>query len=168
MRVYAGVPEGVSMKLDVGCGIYKKDGYTGVDVDPNVNPDIVAPMWSIPLPDNSVDELRSSHALEHVTRHQVVDVLKEWKRLLKPFAMAEIEVPDLRWCCQNWLHRQSADWHMDTIFGQATSIGEEHRTGFTPAIMADYIQRSGLELVSQTTIDSHGQPTLVFVVRKSI
>lgn len=154
------------MKLDIGCGIFKRDGYTGVDIDPICHPDICAPMNSIPLPDNSVSEIYSSHALEHQGKFEIVPILKEWKRILIPGGTLVIEVPDLRWCVQNWLFRQTNDWHLDALFGQQTGIGEFHKTGFTPRIMEGYIEEAGLVVVDQTTIDSHGQPTLQFFVEK--
>ena len=147
------------MKLDVGCGSYKKEGFTGVDIDPDVHPDIVASMDNIPLPDECASELYSSHSLEHVSKFEVVPVLKEWRRLLQVGGVAVIEVPDLVWACQNWLWRRSNDWHMDVIFGQQNAIGEGHKTGFTPEIMAGYLREAGLTLLKHDVIDSHGQPT---------
>jgi predicted SAM-dependent methyltransferase len=152
--------------LDVGCGPFKKEGFLGIDIDPSCNPDIVASMDNIPLPDASVIELRSSHSLEHVTKYDVPRVLQEWKRLLKPGGIAVIEVPDLEWCIHNWLWRKTTDWHMDTIFGQQTSPGEAHRTGFTYDIMADYLRQAGLVLLNFNIVQSHGQPSLRFEVVK--
>lgn len=154
------------MRLDIGCGTFKREGFVGVDIEPTVKPDICAPMWDIPLGDSEVDEIYSSHALEHLAKAEVVPTLTEWRRILKAGGVATIEVPDLRWCCENWLFRQSNDWHMDTIFGNQEHPGEFHKTGFTPAIMEQYLKQAGLTLLSQRTIDSHGQPTLVFEVQK--
>lgn len=154
------------MRLDIGCGTFKREGFTGVDA--HVDTDIKAEMWAIPLPDESVDEIYSSHALEHISKFEVVPTLREWYRLLKPNGTAVIEVPDLVWCCQNWLSRQSNDWHMDVLFGMQNHPGEFHKTGFTPALMAAYLQGAGLTLTSYTTIDSHGQPTLQFHVMKLV
>jgi predicted SAM-dependent methyltransferase len=157
------------VRLDIGCGTYKHEGYTGVDVEPSVNPDICAPMWNIPLPDNSVDEIISSHALEHVTKFQVVPVLLEWKRLIKtaPDGIIIIQVPDLEWCCRAWLAHPQTDWWMDILFGMCTTEGEQHRTGFTVPIMTEYLRQAGLSLIDARTIESHGQPTLEFVAMKA-
>lgn len=155
----------MSVKLDIGGGVYPRDGYLNVDAFVE-SADIRADMRDIPLPDASVDEIYSSHALEHMSKHDIVPILKEWKRLLKVGGVAVIEVPDLRWCCENWLYRLSNDWHMDTIFGQQTTPGEFHKTGFTPDIMAGYLREAGLTLLAQRTVDSHGQPTLQFEVQR--
>ena len=156
------------MKLDIGCGVFKREGYTGVDIDPDVNPDICAPMGEIPLPDGSVDEIFSSHALEHVTKFEVVPVLREWKRILKPGGLIDVQVPDLAWCCRAWLEHQQTDWWLDVLFGMCTSTGEQHRTGFTNNIMMAYLREAGLYPVRYQTIESHGQPTLEFIIRKGV
>lgn len=152
------------MKLDIGCGDFKREGFTGVD--PFVETDIQADMWAIPLPDSSVDEIYSSHSLEHISKFQVVPTLTEWKRLIKPGGKIEIQVPDLVWCCEQWLARQSTDWYLDTLFGMQNHPGEFHKTGFTFGIMQGYLNEVGLILLHNATISSHGQPTLVFIATK--
>jgi predicted SAM-dependent methyltransferase len=153
------------VKLDMGGGVFPREGY--LNVDPyNGAADFTAPMWAVPLPDGSVESIWSSHSLEHVTKFQVVPTLKEWERLLVSGGTIEIEVPDLEWVCKNWLWRKSNDWHMDTIFGQATNEGEIHRTGFTREIMQSYIDQTGLKLVHFDVVSSHGQPSLHFVLEK--
>lgn len=153
------------IRLDMGGGDYPREGFLSVDPFTDTA-DIHADMGDVPMDDNTVDEIWSCHSLEHVSKFRVVPILQEWKRLIKPGSLITIEVPDLVWCCQNWLWRRSNDWHMDVLFGMQNKPGEEHRTGFTPEIMAVYLEQAGLTLMSQTTVDSHGQPTLHFEVTK--
>ncbi len=49
----------------------------------------------LPLPDNSVDFIYSSHFLEHLYRHEVVAILKECYRVLKPSGRIRVVLPDL-------------------------------------------------------------------------
>ena len=53
------------IKLDIGCGKNKKEGFVGVDIDPNSKADIIASALDLPLKDNSVDEIQSLHLVEH-------------------------------------------------------------------------------------------------------
>jgi predicted SAM-dependent methyltransferase len=54
-------------KIDLGCGNHKKEGFTGIDFEASVKPDIVHDLTkNIPFPDNSVEEIFSSHFLEHL------------------------------------------------------------------------------------------------------
>jgi predicted SAM-dependent methyltransferase len=154
------------MKLDIGCGRTPIAGYIGVDVIPEVNPTIVAPMWNIPVADGEVTHIYSSHALEHVEKRMVIPTLKEWNRLLRSGGLVELRVPDLEWCCRNWLEHMTNDWHMDTIYGNQEHEGEFHKTGFTHAIMLNYLTQAGLVLDNYTVMQTHNQNTLVFHARK--
>ena len=55
------------MKLDVGCGTDKKQGFTGLDISKLPGVDIVADIQkSIPLKDNSVEEIYCVNVLQHI------------------------------------------------------------------------------------------------------
>ena len=53
--------------------------------------------------DNSVEEIRASHCLEHFSRRQVPHVLAEWVRVLKPGGLLSIAVPDFAKIAANYL-----------------------------------------------------------------
>ncbi len=88
------------MKIDLGCGPFKKDGYTGIDSFD----------WSkrykegefvlghIPevfseFSDNSVEEVRASHFIEHIPQSQVIETFNEIYRILVTGGIFEINVP---------------------------------------------------------------------------
>lgn len=156
------------LKLDIGCGYNPLPGFIGVDnfVD---RADIVkADMEHLPYEDASVDYIYSSHALEHIGKYHVVPTLSEWRRVLKPTGRIELRVPDLEWCVKQWLmHGSPADWWLDIIFGNQEHAGEYHRTGFTPKLMNDYLEQAGLKVTAFYVIDSHSQPTMVFIADKA-
>lgn len=83
------------LKLDLGCGKNKRDGFTGVDsrqFDGKV--DIVHDLtkkW--PWKDNSVEEAHSSHFVEHLTGPERIHFVNELFRVLKPGAKATIITP---------------------------------------------------------------------------
>ncbi len=70
------------MKLNLGCGKEKLDGYLGVDFKPpcDMQCDLRVLPW--PWADGSVDEVRASHFLEHCS--DPVRVVEEIHRILKP------------------------------------------------------------------------------------
>jgi predicted SAM-dependent methyltransferase len=132
------------IKLDVGAGLYPQPGYIPVDAYCEGEGFIKADMWDLPWPDNSVEEIWCSHALEHVLKKKVVPTLKEFHRVLQPGGLLVLEVPDLVWCCKNWLSHLDNGWNMDAIFGnQDEPGGQIHYTGFTPEILQGYLAEAG-------------------------
>ena len=75
-------------KLNLGCGDKILPGYINVDVAEarlGKKPDVLCDLRKLtPFEDQSVDEILSVHVVEHFWRWEVVDILKEWVRVLKP------------------------------------------------------------------------------------
>ena len=88
------------MKLNLGCGMNKVDGFVNVDKFDTCNPDMVMDLevfpWSFET--DSVDEILLNHCLEHLG--QDVDVffgiVKELYRVCKAGAPIQINVPHPR------------------------------------------------------------------------
>ena len=49
----------------------------------------------LPLPDNSVDLIRTSHLIEHLSLQEAQNLLREIHRVLKPGGLARISTPDI-------------------------------------------------------------------------
>ncbi len=82
------------LKLDLGCGPNKREGFTGVDNISFPGVDVVHDLrtpW--PWEKESVEEVHASHFLEHLTNDQRVHFWNELYRALKPGAKASIIVP---------------------------------------------------------------------------
>jgi len=88
------------MKLNLGCGDKKLDGYVNVDVcgEPDINFDLSQFPW--PFDDNSADEISSSHFLEHVQDYE--KTILEIHRILKPGGILHFKVPHFRNPCAQW------------------------------------------------------------------
>src|SRR5687767_12241110 len=75
-------------KLNLGCGDKILPGYINVDVVESrggFKPDVICDLHRLtPFEDTSVDEILSVHVVEHFWRWEVLDVLREWVRVLKP------------------------------------------------------------------------------------
>ena len=115
------------------------------------------------FPDRSVDEVYCSHVLEHLSKHEVMDVLVEWNRVVKPGGKVEIIVPDLPWCMKQWLRLPDSarwDWPLDTIFGLQDHPGEFHKTGFSTDRLHYLLQEAGFEAVNVSTCFDHGMQSI--------
>lgn len=150
--------------LDIGCGRDKREGYIGIDR--YLGGDVIASMDRLPFANDSVDEIYSSHALEHMPKNMIIPILREWSRVIKPHCVMQIRVPDLVWCCTKWLQHQTNDWWMDIIFGNQEHEGEFHKTGFTFQILERYLNDAGWMIGSRYYVDSHNQQTMVVLARR--
>lgn len=92
---------GGSFKLDLGCGYVKPPGFIGIDnlsgeesqiQNAQNAPDILMNLDAavFPFPDNSCEEVRSSHFLEH---SQLTHILNESHRVLQPRGVFLFAVP---------------------------------------------------------------------------
>lgn len=81
--------------LDLGCGKNKHPGAIGVDNVALDTVDIVHDLRSIPYPfaSESVDEVILSHVIEHLDFGDIMHVLLETMRILKPSGCVLISVP---------------------------------------------------------------------------
>ena len=87
-------------KLDIGCGLFKKEGYVGIDIYDHsalykpdefvcgMIPDILA-MFE----DNSIAEVQASHFIEHIPQQVVIRAFNEIYRILQTGGIFEIKVP---------------------------------------------------------------------------
>jgi hypothetical protein len=81
------------IKLDLGCGPHKKEGFVGIDIRKFDGVDHVFDMSRDPWPfaDNSVEEAYSAHSLEHIPSKEVeweletvqIPIIGERQRLVK-------------------------------------------------------------------------------------
>jgi SAM-dependent methyltransferase len=82
------------MKLDLGAGKNKKEGFIGVDSRAFDGVDVVADLsqpW--PWADGVVDEVHCSHMVEHLTAPQRIHFVNELYRVLKVGGKAAIITP---------------------------------------------------------------------------
>lgn len=89
-------PPPPALKLDLGCGKNKQPGFVGVDVEVFEGVDQVFDLRKTPWPwkADSVDEVYSSHFVEHLTGAERVPFFNELYRVLKVGGKATIVTPD--------------------------------------------------------------------------
>lgn len=80
------------MKLNLGCGNKKIDGFIGVDIKAA---DVVADIRHLPFEDASADEILAVHVCEHFYVHEILSVIREWRRVLKFGGKMALELPCL-------------------------------------------------------------------------
>ena len=83
----------IPLKLDIGCGRTKREGFTGLDIADFGQGIVCNVLEGIPIQDNSVTEIICYHLLEHITWGQLRSVIFEMYRVCKPGAKIHIRTP---------------------------------------------------------------------------
>jgi hypothetical protein len=88
------------MKLNLGCGFNKPDGFIHVDMFEECQPDVVHNLETFPYPfaDDSCEEILFNHSLEHIGQQPNVflKIMQEIYRICKNEALIRINVPHPR------------------------------------------------------------------------
>ena len=150
------------LRLNLGCGDKILPGYVNVDVAfdrGGRRPDLVSDLHRLPLPDGCAEEILAVHVVEHFWRWEVVDVLREWVRLLKPGGRMILECPNLRSACEAFLAdpEKGADpgpagqrtmwvFYGDPRWQDPLMV---HRWGYTPESLAQVMAEAGLSDIRQ-------------------
>lgn len=93
------------IKLELGSGSKKGiNGWTTIDIGKS---DICWDLrMGIPLPDNSVKKIYSSHLLEHIPFHQLIVFLKECRRVLIDKGEFLVCVPNFRYYIEAYIGKK--------------------------------------------------------------
>jgi SAM-dependent methyltransferase len=161
--------------LHVGCGAAKTEKLhrafrtsewreVRLDIDPACQPDIVASMQDMGVVESgSVDAIYSSHNVEHLYPHEVVPVLREFHRVLKPEGLALVTLPDLQQVAEAIAQGKLEDplyespagpiAPLDILYGFRAALARgnlymAHRTGFTAQTLGRALLQAGFAQVT--------------------
>lgn len=133
-------------KLNLGCGEYPVEGYENIDIKTGHS------IYPLEEADNSVDEIRASHVLEHFSHREIQKVFAEWCRALKPGGLIKIAVPDFDLICR--LHTNGQLDHADLyLMGGHIDEYDQHGTAFTDNRLCQLFFDAGLEDVREWPAD---------------
>lgn len=160
------------LKLDIGAGDYPYsargggDGWTTVDRF-HSGADVRADLAALPYPDGAVDEVYSSHTLEHADDlAHARAALREWHRVLKVGGTLTIVVPNLDWCARRWLENPNDPEALMFLFGLRTVEGQTHRAGWNPDTLRRDLHDAGFLIRDLRLIDSHSQESILAVCER--
>jgi SAM-dependent methyltransferase len=91
------------MKINIGGGLTRPEGFITIDIDVNANPDYIVDLEKdiLPFEDNSVSEVRAYHIFEHIGPGYF-HMLQELYRVCRHGGIIDIQVPHPRH--DNFLH----------------------------------------------------------------
>lgn len=119
------------MKLHLGCGKKLIHGWTNVDIDPSVKPDVVDDVFTLnAFNGNSAEVIYASHVLEHATREKAAKALIRWYDVLKPGGILRIAVPDIQAAIQWYWMTGNLDDIKGLLWGGQKTPHDFHYTGW--------------------------------------
>ena len=135
------------VKLNLGCGPYRMAGYINIDLyDKGADMNIDVRDLSY-FKDGSVDEVFSSHLLEHFSPYHVMALLKEWNRVLKPGGKLILELPDIEECCRAYAgsSKQNKYNMLTNIYGATETVVVPHLYGWDFELLSDHLGWAGFK-----------------------
>lgn len=92
------------IKINLGCGPSDMEGYINVDMRDLPNVDIVADVLHLPFVAEEVDEIYTSHLVEHFTSMQMLkEILPYWYQLLKKGGVFVAILPNIGYMAQEYV-----------------------------------------------------------------
>ena len=126
-------------KLNLGAGKTQIEGFTPIDRK------LGTEVYPLDYPDDSVDEIRASHVVEHFSHDEVIDVLTDWVRALKPGGRMRIAVPNFAHIAEAY-HRglDSPDMLFSYAMGGQTDENDFHKSLFDEGHLRKAMRLAGL------------------------
>jgi hypothetical protein len=163
------------VKLNLGCGWDRRDGYLNIDFVTEHHPDLAGDVLNLPLRSGIADEVHAQDVLEHLGRTSTEDAIKEWHRVTKAGGVARIRVPSLFHAVDIMRRAGTIDVHrtlLQNLYGTQAYTGDVHLTCFTDLTIAHAFHDAGYrELVAElvdtwlwdiTAVAANGAPVAVF------
>lgn len=151
------IAEGREVKLNIGCGRDKLEGYIGVDKY-DESADINEDFFEVEIPNDSVDEILASHLIEHIPHHRGPELFKKWFDNLKPNGKLIMELPDLEGLCKAFVETEDdKERYWLTVCMYGVAHGEEipsedvikngtkspHLWGYYPKVISEILTEIG-------------------------
>ncbi len=143
----AASPHGV--RLNLGCGLDRRQGYVNVDRVPEHHPDLVCDVtWLAPIGDRTAAEVLAQDVLEHIPRAQCPTALREWNRVLADDGVLALRVPSLEHLLRLLVREDRQDAReqerlIQNIYGTQGYEGDFHFNGFTEASLRSQLDGAG-------------------------
>jgi teichuronic acid biosynthesis glycosyltransferase TuaG len=142
------------LRLHLACGHDYTEGYINVDfyAPEDAKCDVRFDVMKLPYPDNSVDEIKAFHIIEHFHFFEIQEVLKEWHRVLKPGGRLWLETPDFLESCRSFVEGSPSmhieEWRVllyNHFFAHAWIPGQTHKFLFTESQLKTNFEWAGFK-----------------------
>lgn len=159
------------MKLYLGSGRWRSEGWVTVDIDPAKHPNLVWDLRELPYPfeTRTADLIFTSHTVEHLSYRQAGAFFQECYRILKPEGALRVTVPDFETAIHRYAEGKFIEWYLslkvarEFVKNHATSletIGKEffypgsaedhHRSAWDRETLKYYFEQAGFSEVVES------------------
>lgn len=160
-------PHTEPLRLYVGCGAERRDGWVCIDANEDLAPDVVALADKLPMfADGSAGAIEACHLFEHLTIDDARAALREWWRVLGPGGVLMLELPNIRRCLEILGQQEDPegyDFGLIGIYGwpadiRAEGVWQLHKWGWTPESLAKELTAAGFSDVEEVPIQQTWRP----------
>lgn len=139
------------VKLHLGCG-KRNFGNDWIHIDGSDYPHVkYHSIEKLEFSDELADLIYASHVLEYFDRDEVVEVLKEWRRVLKPGGTLRLAVPDFGACAKLYVEKKvPLDKYVGMFYGKwkiTEEITAYHKTIYDHTSLEKVLNDTGFENV---------------------
>jgi len=124
------------MKLNIGSGEKKKEGYINIDISSKCNPDYVWDITNIPYPKEwatNVERIEVDNLVEHLPRERFIEIMNYWHDILMTGGVLWIKAPAIA--------RDITFEQLDAVFGDPTHTNPLTERTFTYWDLNDRMNR---------------------------
>jgi predicted SAM-dependent methyltransferase/tetratricopeptide (TPR) repeat protein/SAM-dependent methyltransferase len=144
------------LALHLGCGRQRLKGFINIDMIPSPAVDLLCDSRRLPFAAGAVSRIETYHMIEHLPRHDFIEALFEWNRVLEEGGAVIIECPDFDATVREYV--EGKKFRINNIFGLQRHLGDYHLFGYTFSDLAEILQGVGFrEIRQEAPMDYHAQ-----------
>jgi predicted SAM-dependent methyltransferase len=134
------------LRLNIGAGHIPLENYVNVDMRELPGIDVIAMVDDLPFEPGTVDEIFSSHTLEHFPQESLRrQLLPYWVSLLKSGGTLGVVAPDVEAMSEGFVRGDTSfEDFREVLYGGQEYEGDTHFTGFTPDSCCALLLEAGL------------------------
>ena len=140
------------MKLNIGCGKKYDPDYCNIDLYEDLVADRLMSAFNLEFDDNTCDEIKAIHIIEHLSFFETIYALSEFFRVLEPNGKLILETPDLEKTCQHYLKANGEQ--KKEILGWFFGIphkGLQHKLCFPPFLLIELLENTGFDNITTSS-----------------
>ncbi len=131
------------MRIHLASGDRRLPGFIHVDRRAECKPDIVADWNALPFKDSSIALLYFCHGLEHIRKPEVLRVLREFRRILKPKGILRLSLPDFSTLAKLYVNREISLFRLGCLHGRQDYDGNTHYASYDFDYLAYFLGEAG-------------------------